>query len=349
MKRIVAKFVTFLFLVATLSAQEAHAPAFKETMRASLPAGLPDYKGSGQLTGSIRSVGADTMEQVTKSWLETFKKNQAGINFTIEAKASGTAGPALTDGTADVGPVAREMLPAEEDAFVKKWGYKPTAFRVASGSYRTPGKTHAITFYVHKDNPISKLSFAELDAIFSTTRKHGHAAVTTWGDLGLKGEWADKKISLWGLIRPNGIAHYVQEMVMDGGDFKDGINERTTVGNLPALDAIVQGIEKDRYAIGYSGFSNATPGVKAIPLAVDIKGPYYQGTFDEVVNHKYPLSRFVYIYVNKAPGKKLDPIVREYLSLILSKEGQQAVVQEGIFLPLPADLLRKERAKLDQK
>jgi phosphate transport system substrate-binding protein len=347
MKPIALRLLAFLLLVSTLSAQDTH-PAFKETMHASLPPGLPDYKPSGQLTGTIRSIGADTMEEVTKSWLQTFQKYHPGLKFTMEAKASGTAGPALTDATADVGPVAREMLPAEEEAFIKRWGYKPTAFRVATGSYRTPGKTHAITFYVHKDNPIGKLTFADLDAIFSTTRKHGHTPVTTWGDLGLKGEWADKKISLWGLIRPNGIAHYVQENVMDGGDFKDGINERTTVGSLPALDAIVQGIEKDRYGIGYSGFSNATPGVKAIALAADARGPYYQGTFDEVVSHEYPLSRFVYVYVNKAPGKKLDPTVREYLSFILSKEGQQAVVQEGIFLPLPADMLRKERAKLDQ-
>jgi phosphate transport system substrate-binding protein len=347
MKRITSKLVTFLLLISAAAAQDTH-PAFKETMHASPPSGLPDYKPNGQLNGMLRSIGADTMEQLTKSWLETFQMHYPGVKFTMEAKASGTAGPALTDGTADVGPVARELLPAEEDAFVKKFGYKPTAFRVATGSYRTPGKTHAITFFVHKDNPISKLTFAELDAIFSTTRKRGHGPVTTWGDLGLKGDWADKKVSLWGLIRPNGIAHYVQENVLNGGDFKDGINERTTVGNLPALDAIVQGIEKDKYAIGYSGFSNVTPNVKAVALAADPKGPYYRGTFDEVVTHKYPLSRFVYIYVNKAPGKKLAPIVREYLSMILTKEGQDAVVKEGIFLPLPAEWVQKERARLDQ-
>jgi len=347
MKSIPLRLASPLLLVSVLAAQDAH-PAFKETFHASLPSGLPDYKPAGEIRGTIRSVGADTMEQLTKSWLEVFQKHHPAVKYTMEAKASGTAGPALTEGTADVGPVAREMLPAEEDAFVKKYGYKPTAFRVATGSYRTPGKTHAIVFYVNKDNPITKLSFAELDAIFSTTRKLGHPPVTTWGDLGLKGEWADKKVSLWGLIRPNGIAHYVQENVMKGGEFKNGINERTTVGKLPALDAIVQGIEKDRYGIGYSGFSNVTPNVKPVVLASDPKGPYFQGTFDEVVTHKYPLSRFVYIYVNKAPGKKVDPIVREYLSMILSKEGQQAVVQEGVFLPLPSEWVQKERMRLDQ-
>jgi phosphate transport system substrate-binding protein len=347
MKRIMSRLLVVLLLVLAASAQDTH-PTFHETNHASLPAGLLDYKPTGPLSGTVRSIGADTMEVLTKSWLEMFQKHYPGVKYTMEAKASGTAGPALTDGTADVGPVARELLPVEEEAFVKKFGYKPTQFRVASGSYRTPGKTHAITFFVHKDNPITKLTFAEVDAIFSTTRKRGHAPVTTWGDLGLKGDWANKKISLWGLIRPNGIAHYVQMNVLDGGEFNDGINERTTVGNLPALDAIVQGIEKDKYAIGYSGFSNVTPEVKTVALAADAKGPYYQGTFDEVVTHRYPLSRFIYIYVNRAPGKKLDPVIREYLSLILSKEGQEAVVREGIFLPLPAEWVKKERAKLDQ-
>ncbi len=320
----------------------------KESLHAQVDPKLPHYTPSGELSGTIKSVGADTMETLMTYWIQLFAQANPGMKIEMEAKASGTAAPALTAGTAQIGPVAREMLPNEIVPFEQKYGYKPFAVRVAGGSYRTPGKTHALCFYVHKDNPVGKLTFAQLDAIFSTTRKRGYKEeITTWGQLGLTGEWADKKIALWGLIRPNGIANFIQERIMLGGDYKSGINERTTVGSLPALDAIVQGIEKDRYAIGYAGFSNGTPGVKVVALAEKGEGTYYQGTFDEVVGHKYPLSRFIYIYVNRPPGKPLSPVVKEFLSMALSKEGQEAVVREGIFLPLPAEILKKERAKLD--
>jgi phosphate transport system substrate-binding protein len=340
-------------MIATLSlpAQDAKHPAFHETNHAKAPAGLTSYKAVKGLSGQLRSVGADTMETITKNWLEGFSKIYADVKFTMEAKASGTAGPALVDGTSDLGPVAREMLPNEVEPFVKKYGYKPFAIRVAGGSYRTPGKTHAIAFLVNAKNPIEKLTYNQLDAMFSVTRKRGHADIKTWGDVGLKGEWADKPIHLWGLIRPNGIANFVQERVLsiddkELGEYKSGISERTTVGSLPALDAIAQGIAADPYGIGYSGFSNVTAAVKAVALAESDKSPFYKGTFEEVAAQKYPLSRVIYIYVNRAPGKPLDPKIREFLRFVLSKEGQAVVEQEGIFLPLPLEFVKQELAKL---
>jgi phosphate transport system substrate-binding protein len=264
----------------------------------------------------------------------------------MEAKASGTAGPALTNGTADLGPVAREMLPGEEEEFVKKFGYQPYAVRVAGGSYRTPGKTHAIAFFVNQKNPIEKLSYDQIDAIFSTTRKRGYKETTKWGDVGVTGDFADKPIHLWGLIRPNGIAHFLDQRILGGGEWKSGIEERTTVGSLAALDATNQGVAKDPYAIGYSGFGNVMPGVKPVALAEKKGGPYYQGTFEEVLEQKYPLSRVIYIYVNKAPGKPLDPKIREFLRFVLSEKGQEDIVKEGIFLPLPKSMDTEELAKL---
>ena len=330
-----------------LVAQHAIKGEFQENLHASLDPSLASYKPATTVKGEIRSVGADTMEELTKLWIAGFTKVQPGATFVMEAKASGTAVPALTDGKADIGPCAREVLPPELDPFQKKFGYEPYAVRVASGSYRTPGKTHAIAFLVNKDNPIEKLTFSQLDAIFSTTRKHGAKEdIKTWGQLGLKGEWADKPIALWGLIRPNGIANFIQARVMANGEYKSGINERTTVGSLAALDAIAQGVAADRYAIGYAGFGNLIPGVKAIALAENDGGPYYKGTFDEVVAHTYPLSRYIYIYVNKAPNKPIDLKTREFLDYILSKEGQEAVAKEGIFLPLSAAAAKQERARL---
>lgn len=323
--------------------------AYQETNHASLPPGIPKYTPVKNLSGQLSSVGADTMESLMKLWIEGFTRIYPDVHFTMEAKASGTAAPALIAGTAQLGPVAREMLPGEEDAFKEKYGYPPTPIAVAGGSYRTPGFTHAIAFFVNKENPIEKLSFQQLDAIFSMTRRGGYAQeITTWGQLGLKGAWADAPIHLYGLKRPNGIAHFLQIRILDGGEYKDGIHEYTTVGSLPALDAIAQEVGKDRLGIGYCGFSSLTPDVKAVALAKSSAGPYYAGTFDEVVSQEYPLSRFIYIYVNRAPDKPYKPLVGEFLKFALSNQGQQAVVNQGVFLPLPAKILSRERAKLSK-
>jgi phosphate transport system substrate-binding protein len=335
-----------ILLAAQAQAQHAVKGEFKETNHAQPVAGIPAYKPVSGLSGHLQSIGADTMETLVKYWIEDFQKIYPDVKVDMEAKASGTAGPALTNGTADLGPVAREMLPGEEEEFVKKFGYKPYAVRVAGGSYRTPGKTHAIAFFVNEKNPIEKLSYEQIDAIFSTTRKRGYKETTKWGDVGVTGDFADKPIHLWGLIRPNGIAHFLEQRVLGGGEWKSGIEERTTVGSLAALDATNQGVANDPYAIDYSGFGNVMPGVKPVALAEKKGGPYYKGTFEEVLEQKYPLSRVIYIYVNKAPGKPLDPKIREFLRFVLSEKGQEDIVKEGIFLPLPKSMDKEELAKL---
>jgi phosphate transport system substrate-binding protein len=327
-------------------AQHAVKGEFQESNHAKPFAGIPAYKPVASLSGHLQSIGADTMEALVKYWIEDFQKLYPNVKIDMEAKASGTAGPALTEGKADLGPVAREMLPAEEQQFENKFGYKPYAVRVAGGSYRTPGKTHAIAFFVNEKNPIEKLSYAQIDAIFSTAPKRGDKEGTKWGDVGAIGEWADKPIHPWGLIRPNGIAHFLESRILNGGEWRSGIQERTTVGSLAALDATNQGVAKDPYAIGYAGFGNVMPGVKAIALAEKDSGPYYKGTFEEVLNQKYPLSRIIYIYVNRAPGKSLDPKVSEFLKFVLSAKGQNDVLKEGIFLPLPPSMVKEELAKL---
>lgn len=332
--------------VLCLCAAAADHPKFNETLHAKASPNLPAYKKVDPISGTVRSVGADTMEDLMKLWIADFKNIYPDVNFDMQAKASGTAGPALTDGTADIGPVAREILPNEAAPFQQKYGYEPFAVRVAGGSYRTPGKTHAIAIVVNSKNPITKLTLAQLDAIYSTTRKRGYKEVKTWGDVGATGEFADKPIHLWGLIRPNGIAHYLQERVLQDGEYKDGITEKTTVGNLPALDAISQGVAADPYAIGYTGLTSVIEGTKSLALADTPSGPYYKGTFEEVVQQKYPLSRVVYIYVNRAPGKPLDPKVEDFLKFILSEQGQQDVAKEGVFLPLPPAFVKEELQKL---
>jgi phosphate transport system substrate-binding protein len=330
----------------SLCAVAAEHPKFNETLHAKASPNLPTYKKSGDISGTIRSVGADTMEELMKIWIADVRTIYPDVNFEMQAKASGTAAPALTDGTADIGPVAREILPNEVAPFQQKYGYEPFAVRVAGGSYRTPGKTHAIAILVNSKNPVSKLTLAQLDAIYSKTRHRGYKEVTTWGDVGATGEFADKPIHLWGLIQPNGIAHFIDERVLQNGQYKDGITERTTVGNLPALDAIAQGIAADPYAIGYSGFTSVIKDTKALALAENEKGPYYKGTFQEVVDQKYPLSRVIYIYVNRKPGTSLDPKVAEFFKFILSEQGQQDVAKEGVFLPLTPQIVKEELQKV---
>jgi phosphate transport system substrate-binding protein len=337
--------VLILALLSTCAPAAEH-PKFNETLHAKASPNLPAYKKNGNLSGTIRSVGADTMEDLMKLWIADFRTIYPDVNFEMQAKASGTAAPALTDGSADIGPVAREILPNEATPFREKYGYEPFAIRVAGGSYRTPGKTHAIVFVVNSKNPFSKVTLAQLDAIYSKTRKRGYKEVNTWGDVGATGDFADKPIHLWGLIQPNGIAHFLDERVLENGEYKDDITQRTTVGNLPALDAIAQGVAADPYAIGYTGLTSVIDGTKALALANDGKGPYYKGTFQEVVDQKYPLSREIYIYLNRKAGDLIDPKVREFLKFILSEQGQQDVVKEGVFLPLTPQIVKEELQKV---
>ncbi|HEV2387049.1 MAG TPA: substrate-binding domain-containing protein [Candidatus Acidoferrales bacterium] len=318
----------------------------QESPRATVDPRLPEYKPAAVLSGELTAVGADTMETLMKLWIQDFAHYEPGIHIENVSKVSGAAAPALIAGTAELGPVAREMLPRETEDFEKRFGYPPVGIAVAGGSQRTKGKTHAIAIYVNKANPLSRLTLAQLDAILSTTRNRGYRDLTRWGQLGLGGKWKNAPIHIYGVKQPNGIAHFMQMRVLEGGRWSDGITSLTTVGSLNALDAITLAIGKDPDGIGYAGFQDANPDVKTVALAEKKGGPYYRGTFEEVLSHDYPLSRVIYIYVNRQPGRALDPRIDAFLQYILSRQGQDQVVKEGIFLPLPYRILEQERAKL---
>jgi phosphate transport system substrate-binding protein len=224
------------------------------------------------------------------------------------------------------------MKPAELDQFEAKYGYKPTELRT---SY------DALAVYVNKDNPIGKLTLAQVEAIFSKTRKRGYKEdITTWGQLGLTGDWAKRPISLYGRNSASGTYGFFKEHTLKNGDYK------TTVKEQPGSASVVQGVTEDRFGIGYSGIGYKTSGVKTVPLAEDDKSPASDGSYADVLSGKYPLWRFLYIYVNKAPGKPLDPLVKEYLKLILSKDGQEVVVKDG-YLPLSPALVAEELKKVE--
>ena len=295
-------------------------------------AGIQPYKKTSGVTGAVSSVGSDTLNNLMTLWAEGFQKTYPSVKIQIEGKGSSTAPPALISGTAQLGPMSRAMKPTEIDEFEKKYGYKPTQVRVA---------IDGLAVYVHKDNPIKQLTMEQVDAIFSKTRKHGAAKdVATWGDLGLTGEWARKPISLYGRNSASGTYGYFKEHALGKGDFKDTVKEQ------PGSASVVQGITEDKYGIGYSGLGYKTSGIKALPLSDAGKTEFISDAPANVLAGKYPLSRFLYVYINRAPGKPLDPLVREFTKFVLSKQGQQIVVKDG-YLPIPEKVVGEELVKLE--
>ena len=293
-------------------------------------ASIAPYEKTSGVSGNLSSVGSDTMNNLMALWGEAFQKMYPNVKIQIEGKGSTTAPPALIAGTSQFGPMSRPMKPTEVDQFEAKFGYKPTQFRT---SY------DGLAVWVNKDNPLDKATLAEVDGLFSKTRRRGGKNVSTWGQLGLSGDWATRPISLYGRNSASGTYGFFKEHVLMNGDYKDSVKEQ------PGSASVVQGVTADRFGMGYSGIGYRTSGVKNLSLAAKAGGPYSNGRYEDVVSGKYPLSRFLYIYVNKAPGKPLDPVVREFLKLVLSHEGQDVVVKDGYY-PLSAKIVQEELAKL---
>jgi phosphate transport system substrate-binding protein len=294
----------------------------------------------------LNIVGADVMDEITLGWAKLMRKAYPRLSVTIEARASGAGAPGLIDGRGHLAPVGREMLPAEEKAFVDKFGYKPFAVKVATGSAGSLGKTAASIIIVDKANPIKGLSLAELDAIYSTTAKRGHKPIRTWGDVGLTGEWANRPIHLYGLKAPNGIEAYFRDRVMLAGDYRTDIQFTKGRGFTHAFNVAAEDMAKHPGGLTYALLANVTPDVRVVPLSEKDGGPYYLPTVENVYTHRYPLSRYVYIYVNRPPGKALEPKVKEFLKAVLSKQGQDVVAKEGVYIPLQNHVVREELAKL---
>jgi len=293
---------------------------------------IAGYAKVAGVSGNINSVGSDTMNNMMTLWAESFIKLYPNIKVQVEGKGSSTAPPALIAGTAQFGPMSRAMRATEIDQFEGKYGYKPTQVRT---SY------DALAVYVNKDNPIDKLTLAQVDAIFSKTRKRGYKQnVTTWGQLGITGDWANRPISLYGRNSASGTYGFFKEHTLANGDYKDTVKEQ------PGSASVVQGVTEDRFGIGYSGIGYKTSGVKAVPLADKEGSAYSDGSYDDVRSGKYPLNRFLFVYINRGPGKPLDPLTREFVKFILSREGQEVVVKDG-YLPLSADIVKQELAKLE--
>jgi len=285
---------------------------------------LPGYgKAVSGVSGNIKSIGSDTMNNLMTLWAEGFKRLYPSVRVEIEGKGSSTAPPALIAGTASFGPMSREMKEKEIDDFEKAFGYKPAAL---------PGAIDMLAVYVHKDNPLRELSLQQVDAIFSQTRKGGlEKDIVTWGDLGLTGEWASKPISLYGRNSASGTYGYFKEHALFKGDFKASVKEQ------PGSSSVVQGIASDKFGIGYSGIGYMTADVRAVALKADAASPAVEARPENAYSGDYPLARFLYVYLNHKPGSQLDPLRREFVRYVFSKEGQSDVVKDGYF-PVTAQI-----------
>jgi phosphate transport system substrate-binding protein len=292
---------------------------------------LADYKAVSGVSGNMSSVGSDTLANLMTFWAEEFKRQYPNVSIQIQAAGSSTAPPALTEGTSNLGPMSRKMKSKEVEAFMNKHGYKPTAIRVA---------IDALAVYVNKDNPIKGMSIPDVDSVFSATRKCGGSAdITSWGDLGLTGSWKKRSIQLYGRNSVSGTYGYFKKKGLCKGDYKNNVNEQ------PGSASVVQSVSSSLNGIGYSGIGYKTSGVKAVPLTKKPGKPFVKATAENAINKTYPLSRYLYVYVNKHPNKPLTPLDREFLTMVLSKVGQQVVVKDG-YIPLPAKVVAKELAKL---
>lgn len=291
---------------------------------------LPEYKPVSGVTGTIKAIGSDTMNNEMALWSESFRRHYPGVTIEVDGKGSSTAPAALIEGTASFGPMSRPMKDSEKQNFREKFGYDPTEVRTS---------IDMLSVFVHRDNPIKELSLKQIDGIFSQTLKSGSTSIKTWGDLGLTGEWAKKPIQLYGRNSASGTYGYFKEHALFKGDFTSAVKE------LPGSSAVVQAVGTDKYGIGYSGFGYLNSGVKALAVA-GTSGKAVEPSVEAAVEGNYPLARFLYLYVNKAPKQPLDPLRREFLRFVLSAAGQEEVKKDG-YIPLSAKMIETERKSLN--
>jgi phosphate transport system substrate-binding protein len=302
------------------------APSSRGQETITLDPGLKDYQPVSGISGNLNSIGSDTLNNLMTYWVEGFAKLYPNVKIQVEGKGSSTAPPALIAGTAQLGPMSRKMKAEEIDAFEKKYGYKPRLIAVA---------LDALAVYVHKDNPIESLTLQQVDSIFSSTRRRGGRPANTWGDLGLSGEWKNKPLSIYGRNSASGTYGFFKELSLDKGDYKSSVKEQ------PGSASVVQGVENELGGVGYSGIGYKTSGVKALPIAFR-EGPIPPNQ-KNANSFRYPITRYLYIYINKSPTKGIDPLVKEFLKFVLSKQGQELVIKDGYF-PINA---AKEKEMMD--
>jgi phosphate transport system substrate-binding protein len=304
------KFMRFLATVSLLIGLSI--PAY-----AQVDESLPNYTPVSGISGSLSSIGSDTLNNLMTYWAEGFRSFYPNVQVQIQGAGSGTAPPALIEGTAQFGPMSRPMRGTEIETFENRYGYPPVPIR---------GAIDALGVFVHRDNPIECMTLQEVDAVLSSTRLGGaNSPITTWGQLGLTSDWANRPISMYGRNSASGTYGYFKDVALFGGDYNPEVREQ------PGSSTVIQGIANDVNGIGYSGIGYATADVKPVALRMSEDDECALPTLENAVSGAYPLARFLYIYVNHDPNRSLDPLRAEFIRYVYSKEGQSDVVRAGFF------------------
>ena len=306
-----------------------------ELLQPTLDPALPAYQPRKdlKLSGTFHGASSDVLVALMNLWIERFAAYYPAVHISIAPPYAGSLGAKeLIKSSVDFVAMSRELKPDDITEFSARFGYAPTSIPFCGGSYRHFGFLDAIGFIVHPDNPLRRLDYTQIDALFSSTRLRGAAPIRTWGELGLTGEWADKPIHVYAIKPWNGFEEFVRQRVLSDagkrGEWRDTLDFQEVV--FPVAGKVAS----DRYGIGYTGLAYLDQPVKVLPLGVDARGPFIAPSYENVASARYPLSRLMYLTANKPPGKALPAAMEEFLRFILSREGQQAVLQQAVFLPL---------------
>jgi phosphate transport system substrate-binding protein len=293
------------------------------------------------------------MRAVVQRWQERFRKHHPDAKIETNPIGSDVAMAGLYTGCADIALMGREPTASEIQAFEWIFRYKPSQVEIANGSLDVPGKSPALVVFVHKDNPLSKLTLAQLDAIFGHEHRRGLDNIRTWGQLGLQADWTNRSINVYGRDVTSGTGRYFRRVVlkdsrnMNWDHFQEFGDRRESDGSVVDADRqILDRLARDRFGIAVSSLRFAPSQVKSLALATESGGPFVEATKDHLIARQYPLTRIAIALFNRAPGQALDPNVREFLSYIFSREGQADIVGEGDFLPLDPDVARAQSAVL---
>ena len=316
-----------------------------ETRQPVLDPALPAYvpRRDVELSGHFKGASSDVLTALTKKWIAAFQKHYPKVSFDLPPPYAGSLGALeLIKGDLQFVMVSRELKPTDLAGFSEKFGYPPFSTPISGGSYRHFGFLDAMAFFVHPDNPLKQLTFDQIDAIYSTTHHRGGPAITTWGQLGLTGEWADKPIHIWGVKPWNGFEEFIRQRALSVGD-KRG-EWRTDVNFTETVFPLSPAVAADRYALAYSGLAYIDDNVKLLGLVPPGGGQVVMPDYDEVISARYPLSRLIFFNANKKPGQPLDPALEEFLKFILSREGQQIILDQGVFIPLRSEQAAQSRA-----
>ena len=331
-----------------LGIEQGRPPPAPEFLQPALDSALPAYRPHNErsLRGRLRAAASDILPGLVHAWITEFQAFFPDIEIDLSPPYAGSLGALeLIEGNIDLAFVSRELKPTDIASFQEEFEYPPLSIPIVGGSYRHYGFLDALAVFVHESNPLKEISLKLLDATFSTTLHRGGAAVETWGDLGLTGDWATQPVSRYGVKPWNGFEEFFRQRVLNAGGRR---GEWRTDVNFDKLVFPTAGrVALDPNAIGYTGIAYLNAPVRILPIRVAGTGPVLAPSYDNVASAAYPLSRLIYLNFNRPPGEPVPAAIAEFVRFILSAQGQQLVLEHGVFLPLRAKQVVESLEYLD--